>query len=91
MGVIDKHAPLRSRRTSNKSFPWVTNELKRLMYKRDYSKKQAISSGDPSIWCQYRRVRNHTNNEIKKAKRLYFTKNLDLHKDDIKKTWKIDQ
>ena len=89
MGVIDKHAPVRSRRISNKSSPWVTNELKRLMYKRDYLKKQAISSGDPSIWCQYRQVRNHTNNEIKKAKRLYFTKNLDLHKDDIKKTWKL--
>ena len=59
------------------------------MYKRDYLKKQAISSGDPSIWCQYGQVRNHTNNEIKKAKRLYFTENLDLHKDDIKKTWKL--
>ena len=34
-------------------------------------------------------MQNHTNNEIKKAKRLYFTKNLDLHKDDIKKTWKL--
>ena len=34
-------------------------------------------------------MRNHTNNEINKAKRLYFTKNLDLHKDDIKKTWKL--
>ena len=34
-------------------------------------------------------MRNHTNNEIKKAKRFYFTKNLDLHKDDIKKTWKL--
>ena len=31
----------------------------------------------------------HTNNEIKKAKRLNFTKNLNLHKDDIKKTWKL--
>ena len=67
MGVIDNHAPVRSRRISNKSSPWVTNELKRLMYKRDYLKKQAISSGDPSIWCQYRQARNHTNNEIKKA------------------------
>ena len=89
MSVIDKHAPIRSRRISNKNSPWVTNELRRLMYKRDYLKKQAISSGDPSIWCQYRQVRNHTNNEIKKAKRLYFTKNLDFHKDDIKKTWKL--
>ena len=81
MGVIDKHAPVRSRRISNKSSPWVTNELKRLMYERDYLKKQAISSGDPSIWCQYRQVRNHTNNEIKKAKRLYFRYQKDLEID----------
>ena len=34
-------------------------------------------------------MRNHTNNEIKKAKPVYFNKNLDLRKDDIKKTWKL--
>ena len=34
-------------------------------------------------------MRNHANNETQKAKPLYFTKNLDLHKDDIKKTWKL--
>ena len=28
-------------------------------------------------------MRNHTNNEIKQAKRLYFTKNLDFHKDVV--------
>ena len=39
MGVIDKHAPIRSRQISNKNSPWVTNELRRLMYKRDYLKK----------------------------------------------------
>ncbi len=72
-----------------RTLPWVTNEVRRLMFKRDYLKKRAISCGDPSIWCQYRQARNHTNNEIKKAKRLYFTKNFDLHKHDIKKTWKL--
>ena len=64
MGVIDKHAPIRSRRISNRNSPWVTNEIRRLMFKQDYLKKQAITSGDPDIWCQYRQLRNHTNNEI---------------------------
>mgnify|MGYP002804243003 CR=1 FL=1 len=56
---------------------------------KDYLKKRAIASGDPGIWCQYRQLRNHKNNEIKKAKRIYFTNNLDLHKHDIKKIWKL--
>ena len=59
------------------------------MFRRDYLKKRALTSGDPGIWCQYRQLRSRTNNEIKKAKRIYFTNNLDLYKHDIKKTWKL--
>ena len=59
------------------------------MFKRDYLKKKAISSEDPKAWHEYRQSRNHVNNEIKKAKTSYFTTNLDLHKGNMKKTWKI--
>ena len=38
MGVIDKNAPIRSRQISNKNSPWVTNEIRRLMFRRDYLK-----------------------------------------------------
>ena len=79
MGVIDKNAPIRSIQISIKNPPWVTNENRRLMFRRYYLKKRAITSGDPGIWCQYRQLRNHTNNEIKKA----------LHKHDIKNTSKL--
>ena len=88
MNVIDRHAPLRTRRVSSKRSPWVTNELKHLMFNRDYLKKRAISSKDEK-WCEYRRARNQVNNEIKKAKRFYFTKNLDIHKGDMKRSWKL--
>ena len=86
MNVIDRHAPLRTRRVSSKRSPCVTNELKHLMFNRDYLKKRAISSKDPEKWCEYRRARNQVNNEIKKAKRFYFTKNLDIHKGDMKRS-----
>jgi hypothetical protein len=42
MATIDKHAPLRSRRTRKRKSPWITNELKRRIYNRDYLKKKAI-------------------------------------------------
>ena len=59
------------------------------MFKVDYLKKKAISSEDPQAWHEYRQSRNHVNNEIKKGKTSYFTKILDLHKRNMKKTWKI--
>ena len=40
---------------------------------------EGISSEDPQAWHEYRKSRNHENNEIKKAKASYFTTNLDLH------------
>ena len=89
MKTIDKHAPCRSRRTGKKRSSWITNDLKRQMFKRDYLKKKAISSKDPQAWHEYRQSRNHVNNEIKKAKISYFTTNLDLHKGNMKKTWKL--
>ena len=40
-------------------------------------------------WDQYKRARNQTNNEIKKAKRKYFVDNLELSKSNPKKTWHL--
>ena len=50
MSVIDKHAPLKTKRIRNKRSPWITNELLREIYKRDFLKKKATSTNDPLIW-----------------------------------------
>ena len=42
MEVVDKHARLQSKRVSNKHSPWITYELTRKIYKRNYLKKIAI-------------------------------------------------
>ena len=86
MDTIGKHALRRSRRIGKKRFSWITNDLKRQMFKRDYLKKKAISSEDSQAWHEYRQSRNHVNNQIKKAKASYFSTNLDLHKGNMKKT-----
>ena len=50
MSAIDKHAPLKTKRIRNKRSPWITNELFREIYKRDFLKKKAASTNDPLIW-----------------------------------------
>jgi hypothetical protein len=88
-GSIDKHAPLRSRRTRNRKSPWITNELRHQMFHRDYLKKKAISSRDPENWNQYRQTKKYINNEIKKTKQDYYKNNLDFNKDNLKKLGKL--
>ena len=84
MKTINKHAPLRSRRIRNRKSPWITKDLRRQIFNRDYLKKKAVTSND-------RQARNHINNEIKKKlnKLIYYKNNVELNKGNMKKTWNL--
>ena len=41
MEIVDKHAPLKTKRISKKHSPWITYDLMRKIYKRNYLKKKA--------------------------------------------------
>ena len=71
---------------AKKKSPWITDHLLHEMHKGDFLKKEAVLGGSPLAWDQYERVRNHTSNEIKNAKRKYFTDNLESSKLNPKKT-----
>lgn len=57
--------------------------------KKDFLKKKASSTNDPSIWKQFQDARNKANNSVKKAKRKCFSDNLDANKSDPRKTWRL--
>ena len=42
-GTIDEHVPQ----------AWITNDLRRQIFNRDYLKKKAVSINDPEAWDQY--------------------------------------
>ena len=85
MQAIDKHAPVKTKRAGNKKSLWITDHLRREMHRRDFLKKKAVLGGSPLAWDQYKRARNDTNNEIKNAKRKYFTDRLESSKSILKK------
>lgn len=58
-------------------------------YIKDFLKKKASSTNDPSIWKQFQDARNKANNSVKKAKRKCFSDNLDANKSDPRKTWRL--
>ena len=71
MEIIDKHAPLKSKRASKKNSPWITYELSRKIHKRNYLKRKATLNNDVTTWQQYKHARNGTNNAVRTAKRHY--------------------
>ena len=89
MEVVDKHAPLQSKRVSNKHSPWITHELTRKIHKRNYMKKIAIQENYTSASVRYKQARNEANNAIKSAKKHYFIHNLKLNKKNPRKTWML--
>ena len=59
------------------------------MRKRDLLKSKAASTNDPLSWERYKRAQNHTNNNMRRAKRKYFNDNQDRNKQNLKVTWNL--
>ena len=87
--MLDNHAPLKTKRVCKKKSPWITQELRCKMRKRDYLKERAVLTNEQVMWQQYKHARNQTNNAIKSAKQQYFVENLELNIKDPRKTWML--
>ena len=62
----DYHAPLEKKRVRSICSPWITPELKKLMFQRDKLKKIASKFPNDFNWTSsYRHIRNKVNYEIK--------------------------
>ena len=59
--ILEKHAPLRNRRVSEKFSPWLTKDLKQMSATRDRLKKQAVRSKSKILMEAYRQIRNKVN------------------------------
>ena len=72
LAVAEKHAPIRQRRVKREHKPWLTKEIKRLTYHRDYLKRQS--------------VKNKLNKLIKTTKEEYFKTKLS-NANNSKNSW----
>lgn len=88
MEIVDKHAVRKRKRTSKIKSLWITHDiLMRKIHKRNYLKRKATVGNDEMIWQQYKHARNETNNAIRLAKRQYIIHNLEMNKNNPRKTW----
>ena len=88
LGVLDVHAPLRKRRVKNKSLPWLTPAIKKLMNTRDFLKKKSIQNASSAFLAAYKNARNRVNNAIRKAKKDYISEEINNDDGNCRRTWK---
>ena len=86
--VIDRHAPLTTRRVRAATLPWLTSDIRDMMRTRDYHHKRAQKTKDPLDWSVYRDLRNKTTKLIRDSKRDYYSDVIDTNKKDSGKLWK---
>ena len=84
--VLDVHAPLKCRRISKKSTPWITSTVKQLMRERDRLKNRATM--DSTLWPSYKILRNKVTNELRKYVQQYYHTIVKEHCNDPKEMWK---
>ena len=68
---------------------FITYELTRKIYKRNYMKKISIQENSATAWERYKQAQNEVNNAINSAKKQYFTHNLEVNKMNPRKIWKL--
>jgi hypothetical protein len=76
LSVADFHAPERTKKVRSEYAPWITENIKQTMRRRDFLKKKAIKTGSKHFHDAYKRTRNYLNRLIKNTKAIYFTNTL---------------
>ena len=82
--VADVHAPQITRKVKSEYTPWMTNNIKKQNYHRDFLKKKAIKTGSENMFVAYKKSRNALNKLIKDTKRNYYTSALNDAKNNPK-------
>ena len=85
--IIEKHAPLRERRASDKFAPWLTPDLMNMFRTRDRLKAAAIKSKSVLLMEAYKEIWNKANALNTRLKKSYFTDKIHSCEGNIKETW----
>ena len=86
--VIDKYAPIKSTRVSEKYCLWINKDLKGLISERDKLKKEAIKHNSSPLMESCRKIRNKVNRINVNPKRQYFSEKIIQAQGNMEETWR---
>jgi hypothetical protein len=86
--VLDKHAPVRHIRKRKSALPWLTGEIKKMIFERDKLKRKAMVTGSRAAWDEYKTTRNKVNISLRQTKADYFRTKISNQNNNPKEAWK---
>ena len=87
--LVETHAPLKKFVVRNIVTPWLDDEIKDAIKKRDQMKRTAMTTGNKADWDLYRKMRTSVTKLNKKKKKIYFENQLQKVGNDSKKLWNV--
>ena len=82
--VFDIHAPLIQKRARGKSFPWLSQDIKKSISDRDKLLRKAGRTKSQADWNSYKQMRNICTNTVRRSKANYhqdlLNENCDNHR-----------
>ena len=69
--IVDRHAPLITKRIKGRQCPWMSHEIKTIMDTRDKILRKARKTNKECDWSNYKRLKNKCNNKVKQGKQKY--------------------
>ena len=84
MSVMEEHIP-QSTIPDKRNLPWLNMELMKSMRTRNLAYRKAKRSNKSNHWYAYKRKRNQVANQLKHAKKIFFSS---LNPSNPKSFWK---
>lgn len=88
--ILNTHCPIKTSKVSKRQTPkkpWVTPGLIKSIFTKDKLYKQYITKPSPENKLKYTKFRNILNSLLRTSKKNHFSSQLNLHKNNMKKTW----
>ena len=86
--IIDRHASLITKGVKSHRCPWLSHEIKTLMYTRDKILRKARKTKKECDWSNSKRHKHLCNNKVKQIKQKYHKNLLTENSRNPKKFWK---
>ena len=86
--ILEEHAPTKIIQNRNNYVPYITEEIRLLMKKRNTLKVLASKSGNANDFNQYKTLRNLVVTKLKKAKSNYYRGKFEDNSTSPKEIWK---
>jgi hypothetical protein len=86
--VLDKHAPIQHIGKKSSSIPWLTSEIKNLLFDRDKKKRRAMITKLNADWDKYKASRNKVNIALRQAKADNYRNKIATQNNNPKEAWK---